>query len=111
MISSEKLKTCIQQFLKMEAAGGILLLVFSVTAVIFANSPLRDYYFSFLNAPVVIQFGSIVEIHKPLLMWVNDGFMAIFFVLVGLEVKREMLVGAISSYQRAIFPAIAAFGG
>ncbi|OOS00083.1 Na+/H+ antiporter NhaA [Canicola haemoglobinophilus] len=111
MISSEKLKTCIQQFLKMEAAGGILLLIFSAFALIFANSPLRDYYFSFLNSPVVIQVGEIVEIHKPLLMWVNDGFMAVFFVLVGLEVKREMLVGAISSYQRAIFPAIAACGG
>ncbi len=110
-IMTEKIRECIRQFLQMEAAGGILLLFFSVGAVIFANSPLRDHYFSFLNAPVIIQFGSIVELNKPLLMWVNDGFMAIFFVLVGLEVKREMLIGAISSYQKAIFPAIAACGG
>ncbi|PJG82662.1 Na+/H+ antiporter NhaA [Caviibacterium pharyngocola] len=101
----------IRYFMKLEAAGGMILLFAAAFAVLLANTPLRDYYFSFLDAPVIIQFGSIVEINKPLLMWVNDGFMAVFFVLVGLEVKREMLVGAISSYQRAVFPAVGALGG
>lgn len=101
----------IRYFMKMEAAGGMLLLFFAAFAILLANTPLSRFYFSFLDAPVVIQFGSIVQINKPLLMWVNDGFMAVFFVLVGLEVKRELLTGAISSYQKAIFPGIAAIGG
>ncbi|KAE9542211.1 Na+/H+ antiporter NhaA [Ursidibacter maritimus] len=99
-----------KQFLKMESAGGILLLIFATFAMIFANSPLKELYFDFLEMPVSIQIG-LFSIHKPLLMWVNDGFMAVFFILVGLEVKREMLVGALSSYQKAIFPAIGAVGG
>ncbi|WP_373766727.1 Na+/H+ antiporter NhaA [Glaesserella sp.] len=100
----------IKNFLKLESASGILLLVFAALAIILANSPLNELYFDFLGMPVSIQVG-LFSIHKPLLMWVNDGFMAVFFVLVGLEVKREMLVGAISSYQKAIFPAIGALGG
>lgn len=100
----------IQKFLKLESASGILLLVFATAAIILANTPLRDVYFNFLGMPVSIQVG-LFSIHKPLIMWVNDGFMAVFFTLVGLEVKRELLVGALSSYQRAIFPAIAAIGG
>lgn len=100
----------IKNFLKLESAGGILLLIFATFAMVLANSPLSKMYFSFLDMPVSIQIG-LFSIHKPLLMWVNDGFMAVFFVLVGLEVKRELLVGALSSYQRAIFPAIGAIGG
>ncbi|MEE6068865.1 Na+/H+ antiporter NhaA, partial [Avibacterium paragallinarum] len=65
----------IRYFMKLEAAGGMLLLFFAAFAILLANTPLSRFYFSFLDAPVVIQFGSIVEINKPLLMWVNDGFM------------------------------------
>lgn len=100
----------LKKFLKLESAGGILLLIFASFAMVLANSPLSNMYFGFLDTPVSIQIG-LFSIHKPLLMWVNDGFMAIFFILVGLEVKRELLVGALSSYQRAIFPAIGALGG
>lgn len=100
----------IKTFFKLESASGILLLAFATLAILCANSPLKELYFDFLSLPVSIQIG-LFSIHKPLLMWVNDGFMAVFFVLVGLEVKREMLIGAISSYQRAIFPAIGALGG
>lgn len=100
----------IRKFLQLESASGILLLAFAMLAMLFANTPLKDLYFDFLSMPVSIQIG-LFSIHKPLLMWVNDGFMAMFFVLIGLEVKREMMVGAISSYQRAIFPAIGALGG
>ncbi|MCT8561841.1 Na+/H+ antiporter NhaA [Glaesserella parasuis] len=100
----------IRKFLQLESASGILLLAFAMLAMLFANTPLKDLYFDFLSMPVSIQIG-LFSIHKPLLMWVNDGFMAVFFVLIGLEVKREMMVGAISSYQCAIFPAIGALGG
>lgn len=100
----------IRKFLQLESASGILLLAFAMLAMLFANTPLKDLYFDFLSMPVSIQIG-LFSIYKPLLMWVNDGFMAMFFVLIGLEVKREMMVGAISSYQRAIFPAIGALGG
>ncbi|WP_040976445.1 Na+/H+ antiporter NhaA [Necropsobacter massiliensis] len=101
----------IKYFMKLESSSGIMLLFFAAFAILLANTPLSHFYFDFLDAPVVVQFGSLVEINKPLLMWVNDGFMAVFFILVGLEVKRELLIGAISSYQKAIFPAIGAVGG
>ncbi|QIM64184.1 Na+/H+ antiporter NhaA [Frederiksenia canicola] len=100
----------IKDFLKLESASGMLLLFFATVAIVLANTPFSNLYFDFLEMPVSIQIG-LFSIHKPLIMWVNDGFMAVFFTLVGLEVKRELLVGALSSYQRAIFPAIGAVGG
>ena len=100
----------IQTFFQSEAAGGILLLLFASMAILLANTSFNQHYFGFLDTPVSVQFGAF-NIAKPLLMWVNDGFMAVFFVLVGMEVKREMLEGSLSSYQQAIFPAIAAIGG
>lgn len=100
----------IQRFLKLESASGILLLIFASFAILLANTPLQQFYFDFLEMTVSIQIGQF-NIHKPFLMWINDGFMAIFFILVGMEVKRELMIGAISSYQRAIFPAIGALGG
>ncbi|MGL5007427.1 MAG: Na+/H+ antiporter NhaA [Plesiomonas sp.] len=100
----------IRQFLRLESAGGILLIIASALALVLANTRLEGIYEQFLAIPVVVQFGSLL-INKPLLLWINDGLMAIFFLLVGLEVKREMLVGALNSKEKAIFPAIAALGG
>ena len=100
----------IQRFLKLESAGGILLLFSAAVAMLLANSPLSSQYNDFLNLPVSLQIGSF-SINKTLIHWINDGFMAVFFVLVGMEVKKELLEGALSSYQQAIFPAIAAVGG
>ena len=100
----------IQRFLKLESAGGILLLFSAVVAMLLANSPLNQTYNDFLNLPVSIQVGSF-SIDKTLIHWINDGFMAVFFVLVGMEVKKELFEGSLSSYQQAIFPAIAAVGG
>ncbi|EGY33770.1 Na+/H+ antiporter NhaA [Aggregatibacter actinomycetemcomitans serotype e str. SC1083] len=100
----------IKTFFRSEASGGVLLLIFALMAIVLANTAFSQHYFDFLDTPVSIQFGAF-SIAKPLLMWVNDGFMAVFFVLVGMEVKREMLEGSLSSYQQAIFPAIAAIGG
>ena len=100
----------IQRFLKLESAGGILLLFSAAVAMLLANSPLSSQYNDFLNLPMSLQIGSF-SINKTLIHWINDGFMAVFFVLVGMEVKKELFEGALSSYQQAIFPAIAAVGG
>ena len=100
----------IQRFLKLESAGGILLLFSAAVAMLLANSPLSNQYNDFLNLPVSLQIGSF-SINKTLIHWINDGFMAVFFVLVGMEVKKELFEGALSSYQQAIFPASAAVGG
>lgn len=100
----------LKEFFKSEASGGILLLIFAFVAIICANSSLSNFYFEFLQTHVSLRFGEFA-LDKPLLLWVNDGFMALFFTLVGLEVKRELVEGSLSSYKRAVFPAIAAIGG
>lgn len=99
-----------KKFFQSESAGGILLLAFALLAIIFANTGFNSVYFAFLNIPVSVQFGAF-SIDKTLIHWINDGFMAVFFLLVGMEVKKELLKGSLSSYQQAIFPAIAAIGG
>ena len=100
----------IKRFFQLESAGGIALLCSAFIAMVFANSPLNGAYHDFLNLPVSVRVG-LFSIDKTLIHWINDGFMAVFFVLVGLEVKRELLEGSLSNYQQAIFPAIAAIGG
>ena len=74
------------------AAGGILLGVAAVLAMVLANSPAATLYAAFLDTPVQVRVGAF-EIDKPLLLWINDGLMAVFFFLVGLEIKREVLEG------------------
>lgn len=100
----------IRQFLRQEAAGGIILIVAAVIALMMANSPLQGVYQGFLNLPVMVKIASL-EIAKPLLLWINDGLMAIFFLVVGLEVKRELMQGSLAGRDKAVFPAIAALGG
>nr|WP_314265254.1 Na+/H+ antiporter NhaA [uncultured Moellerella sp.] len=100
----------IRQFLKLEAAGGLLLIIAAIAALIMANTPLQGLYQQFLDIPVGIKFAAL-EIDKTLLLWVNDFLMAIFFLVVGLEVKRELLEGSLAGRDKAIFPAIAALGG
>lgn len=100
----------IRDFLKMEAAGGLFLVVATVLAMGFANTGLAGFYNDFLDIPVAIKVGGL-EIAKPLLLWVNDGLMAIFFFLVGLEIKREFRVGELSSAAQIALPGIAAVGG
>nr|WP_202629201.1 MULTISPECIES: Na+/H+ antiporter NhaA [Serratia] len=102
--------TIIRQFLRQEAAGGIILIAAAVVALIMANTPVQGLYQAFLNLPVAVSIASL-EIAKPLLLWINDGLMAIFFLVVGLEVKRELLQGSLAGREKAIFPAIAALGG
>lgn len=100
----------LKRFLKLESASGIILILAALVALLLANSNLADAYQAFLNTQVQVRISAL-DINKPLLLWINDGFMAIFFLLVGLEVKREMMEGALSSREQATFPAIAAVGG
>lgn len=96
--------------LKSEASGGILLLIFAFAAILLANSPWSESYFDFLQTNFSIQFGTF-GLSKPILLWINDGLMAVFFTLVGLEVKKELFEGSLSSVRNASFPAMAAVGG
>lgn len=98
------------RFLKQESAGGILLVGAAVIAIVLANTPLSAYYVLLLDTPVAIQVGAL-EIAKPLLLWVNDGLMAIFFLLVGLELKREFLEGELSEKKNMVLPGLGALGG
>ncbi|WP_337658759.1 Na+/H+ antiporter NhaA [Sphingorhabdus sp. Alg231-15] len=105
-----KMRTALAEFVARETSAGIVLFVAALLAMIAVNSAFNPYYVAFLNIPVVAQFGAL-EIAKPLSLWINDGLMAIFFFLVGLEVKREILEGELSSFDKAGLPAIAAVGG
>lgn len=100
----------IKDFIKHESTSGLLLILAAAIALTLDNSPLAWIYDGLLNTPMAIQIGAF-EIAKPLLLWINDGLMAIFFFLIGLEVKREILVGELSSKEKAILPLIAAIGG
>jgi NhaA family Na+:H+ antiporter len=99
-----------RDFLKLETASGILLVIAAVLAMIVANSPLAPIYESLIELPVEIRAGSF-HIAKPLLLWINDGLMAIFFFLIGLELKREILEGQLSSLKAITLPALGALGG
>lgn len=94
----------------MEASGSILLLLCTVVALTWANSPWARTYFSLWQTKLAIGLGNLV-LAKPLLSWINDGLMAVFFFIVGLEIKREVLVGALASRRRAALPLAAALGG
>ncbi len=97
-------------FFKLESVGGIILMLAAVFAVVCANTPLQSYYTLFLDTPVEIRIGAF-EIAKPLLLWINDGLMAVFFFLVGLELKRELIEGELSDKRNIILPGIGAIGG
>jgi NhaA family Na+:H+ antiporter len=99
-----------QEFVKTESFSGILLISFMLIALIWANSPWSSSYEALWQTQVNVSFGSI-KIDKPLLLWINDGLMAVFFFVVGLEIKRELLVGELSSLKQALFPIAAALGG
>ena len=100
----------LRDFMQKESAGGITLIFAAFAALIIANSPLLGAYKAWLDIPIVAGFGGFV-IDKPLLLWVNDGLMAVFFFLIGLEVKREVLDGQLSSWNKASLPLVAAIGG
>jgi NhaA family Na+:H+ antiporter len=99
-----------REFLRLESAGGILLIIAALLALIMINSPLSEIYNSLLKTPVEIRIGDF-EIAKPLLLWINDGLMAVFFFTVGLELKREFMEGELSSLSQVMLPAVAATAG
>ena len=100
----------LRDFLKQESAGGIVLMAAAAIAVLWANSPLSPAYFAMLDTQVAATVGG-EGVKKSALLWINDGLMALFFLLVGLEVKREVLVGQLSSWQQSSLPIFAALGG
>jgi Na+:H+ antiporter, NhaA family len=105
-----KVLTPVQDFIQTESASGILLIAAAVVAFAWANSPWAANYFALLEIPVSVGFGAW-SLEKPLLLWVNDLLMAVFFFLVGLEIKREVLVGELAGWQRASLPVAGALGG
>ncbi len=104
--SPKKLLEFFQAFIRLEAAGGIVLFAAAILALIIDNSSYAFWYRDF-----VIFDLTIFNLSKPLVLWINDGLMAIFFLLVGLEIKREVLEGELSSLAKAILPGVAAIGG
>jgi len=96
--------------MRMESAGGVLLLAAAVLAMVVANSPFANIYSALLDTTVAVQVGAL-SIDKPLLLWVNDGLMAVFFFLVGLEIKREVMEGELSSFSQVALPGMGALGG
>ena len=107
---SERLLHPFQEFFRREASSGILLLICTVVALLWANSPLAGAYNNLWQTNLTIGIGSFA-LAKPLLLWINDGLMAIFFFVVGLEIKREVLVGELASFRQATLPVAAAIGG
>jgi len=100
----------VREFMRLESASGVLLLAFTLLALLLANSPLSHFYGQIFDTTVAVQVGALT-IHKPLLLWVNDGLMAVFFFLVGLEIKREFLEGELSSISQVVLPGMGALGG
>ncbi len=104
------MKTVIEEFIKKESSAGVILIFVTIFALLLKNTGFSDLYDSFLATPVEVRFGAL-HIDKPLLLWINDGLMAIFFLLIGLEVKREILEGHLSSFSQIALPGFAAVGG
>ena len=103
--------SALKEFMKKDSAVGILLMIATALAMLSANSQLSVFYNYFLDTPIELRLGRHIHIAKPMLLWINDGLMAIFFLLIGLEVKRELLIGQLSSRAQIALPGIAAIGG
>ena len=101
----------VRKILKKESTAGIILLIVTVLALIFSNTFLSEFYTDFLRTVIEFKIGTLLEISKPLILWVNDGLMVIFFLLIGLETKRELLLGHLSTLSKIALPGIAAIGG
>ena len=109
-LSIDRVAGSVQRFAHIEASGGIVLVLAAALALVWANSQWADTYFDLLHLGIGLSFGDF-ELHEDLHFWVNDGLMAIFFFVVGLELKREFTVGELRSPKRAMLPIVAAIGG
>ncbi len=105
------MKILVREYIKKESTAGIILIFVTIIALLFRNSFFSDFYDALLKTTIKFQFGEILLIEKPLILWINDGLMTIFFLLIGLEIKRELLSGHLSSMSKIALPAIAAVGG
>jgi Na+:H+ antiporter, NhaA family len=108
--SYDSISVALRDFMKLESASGILLVIAGVLAMLAANTPLSDLYQAFLQTPIKLQVGAF-KLDKTLLIWINDLLMAVFFLLIGLEIKREIVAGELSERSKVALPAIAAIGG
>ena len=99
------------RFFAHQSAGGILLALAALAALLVSNSPWRAGYEALVQAPVEIRLGTWLTLAKPVVVWVNDLWMAVFFLLVGLEIKRESIEGELANRRQAMLPAVAALGG
>jgi NhaA family Na+:H+ antiporter len=108
--AGERITEALRDFLRLESAGGILLMCATVVALVVANTRAEGLYQSFLGTPVEVRVGTFV-LGKPLILWINDGLMAVFFFLVGLEIKREVMEGELANRAQLALPALAAVGG
>jgi len=108
--TSEAVTQAWREFLRLESAGGLILVFAAVLAMVLANSPFFGLYGSALGVKLTVMVGDF-GVSKPLLLWINDGLMAVFFLLVGLELKREIVEGQLSSPDQIVLPALAAIGG
>ena len=102
--------TPFQKFVKIESFSGILLMITTLIALIWANSPYGESYVSIWQYKIGFTTDAF-ELNKPLILWINDGFMAVFFFLIGLEIKRELLIGELNSVKKIAFPLFGALGG
>ena len=100
----------LREFFKLESSAGLVLFVAAVLAMVLKNSPLAVWHGDFLTLPVQIRIGDL-DLNKSLVLWVNDGLMAVFFLLVSLEIKREILIGHLSRPSDLILPGAVAIGG
>lgn len=101
----------VRDFLAIEAASGVLLIGATIIALVWANSPWSESYFDFLDTHITIQFGDVLTLDESIEHWINDALMAIFFFVVGLEIKRELVAGELRDPRAAALPAIGAIGG
>ncbi len=108
--TSRAVAEALREFLRLESAGGMILVFAAVLALVLANSPLVDIYTGVLGLNITVMVENF-GVSKPLLLWINDGLMAVFFLLVGLELKREVVEGELSSPDQIALPALAAIGG
>ncbi|OAQ20798.1 Na+/H+ antiporter NhaA [Thermosulfurimonas dismutans] len=106
----DKILSPIEEFIKTQTASAMVLMVMTVVALVLANSPVNGAYHHFFEKELALVFGSW-ELRMSLHHWINDGLMAFFFFLIGLEIKREILVGELSDFKAALLPVIAAIGG
>ena len=106
----ERIVEPFEEFFQTESSRGILLIISAILALIWANSPWRELYQSVWNLRLTFSLSDMA-LSKPLILWINDGLMAVFFFVVGLEIKREILVGELAAPRKALFPIAAALGG